>query len=133
MPALQLINPTSVTLTPSVDGSGKLTFAHQGTSLNLHEDTLHIKHESLPITIELTDFSDSSGNWTVTAEHEDEHDTTQTWSRNAGTARCFFSWSETNQVHAVKITAKSDNSSVSDKEESVLISVDPYPDQPDPV
>lgn len=131
MPALQLTNPTSVVITTSADSSGNLEFTCQSNSLSQHENSLHIQHESLPITIEFTDFSDSCGQWTVNAAHEDENDDTQTWSRTPGAARCAFSWSETNQVHEVEVTAS--NSSASEKKKSVLIKVRPYPDQPDPV
>jgi len=131
MPALQLTNPTSVIINPSTNTDGNLEFTCQNNSLSQHENSLHIQHETLPITIEITDFSDTNGQWTVNATHEDENDDTQNWSRAPGAARCTFPWSETNQVHEVEVTAT--NGSAPVKKKSVLFKVRPYPDQPDPV
>ena len=131
MSALQLTNPTSVIIVTSTDSSGNLQFTCQSAALSEYEDSVYVQHESLPITVDITDFSDSSGQWTANATHEDDNDDPQTWTRPPGAARCRFSWSETNQVHEVEVTAS--NGSAPAKTKTVRIKVRPYPDQPDPV
>ena len=129
MSALQLINPATITINTSVDASGALEFSYQSTALSQHENSMHIEDETLPITVAITDFDDATGHWTVSAQHEDENDVLQSWSRDSTAGRCTFLWSETNQIHEVEVSAT--NANAPTKKKLVFIKLRPHPDQPD--
>lgn len=99
---------SSVRLTAKLDAQGELHLYHRGVPLLEHDDGLELVLESsAPATVEIADFEDATGRWTVTATGS-ASDTNTMWDR--AEALCRSSWKETDKE--VQVTATASNGQV---------------------
>jgi hypothetical protein len=122
-PLAIFLPPERVTLTTSLDGQA-LRVQHQGRTLTKSTDPLELElvGSAHSVIVEIHDFDDERGHWTVDASHADER-----WERSEG--RCSFEWSETDGDIEILVTATSEQHDV--KTRPFFIKVQPEGSKPD--
>lgn len=126
---LHILNSAPVSFSTGTDSSGDLDVLYNNATISGYDNSIFVQDQNLPQLLKIFDFSDSSGQWKINAEHEDENDQVHHWTRHNNQGCCSFSWSATNQVHKVTVTATNGSAS---KVKLVFIKVRPHPEQPDP-
>ena len=128
MPALEVSDQDPVTMDGNLDANADLQVHYSSHSLADYEDTLHAEHETLPIRLEIQDFSGGGTSWEVNASHSGAAGPV-TWTR-ATAGLCWHEFEETPGEVAVTVTAD-DTQSAASKTKVIYVKVKPKGDKPD--
>jgi hypothetical protein len=112
-----------------LDASAALQIHYASDSLVDYEDSLHAEHETLPIRLELKDFTGGGTSWELTASHVDVTGPVS-WSR-ASTGLCWHEFSQTSGEVAVTVIATDAGGSAPSKSKIIYVKIKPKGDKPD--
>jgi hypothetical protein len=130
MAALLITNTTPISLTHTIDGAGALHGHHGSNDLVNYDDSLIAEKDGLPtnpVRLELHDFSDASGSWTLTASHSNSGQTV-TWTRDSGASYCHHEFTETGGELGVDTVATNSGQT---KTKRIFVQVKPPVAKPD--